>query len=113
MASVTTAANDKTGSNLTSLKKEIAEAVGKIEQHKIDRTNSNEEIAAIKSNLAAKGIHKKALDMAMTYMNMDTDKREGFDLAYDIVREAIGLPVSAQGDLFIKDGKGQGEESNG
>ena len=42
---------------------------------------------------------------------MDPDKREGFDIAYDIVREAIGLPVTAQGDLFEGgDEKGEAED---
>lgn len=47
--------------------------------------------------------------MAMQYMNMDPDKREGFDLAYTIVREAIGLKM--QPDLFDEpDSEGKGDE---
>jgi len=88
------------GSNIKKLKEDAQRGVQKINQLKDDRTAINEEIAAVKADLQAKGIHKKALDMAMTYMNMDPDKREGFDVSYDIVREAIGLPVKAQGDLF-------------
>ena len=99
------------GSNITKLKEDIYNGVKRINAEKEKRTACNEQIAAIKSDLEAKGVHKKALDMAMTYMNMDPDKREGFDIAYDIVREAIGLPVTAQGDLFEGgDEKGEAED---
>lgn len=91
------------GSNISELKREVRAGVDRITKLKEDRTAVNEAIAAIRSDLVAKGIHKKALDMAMTYMLMDPDKREGFDIAYDIVREAIGLPFNPQGDLFDKD----------
>lgn len=93
------------GGNLTALKAEISEAVSKIESLKADRASVNDDIAAIRSDLAAKGIPKKCLDMAMAYMNMDADKREGFDIAYGIVREAIGLPFDGQGELFDLTGK--------
>ena len=87
------------GSNISKLKKDVKAGVDKIEALKMDRTGINEAIGAIKADLEAKGIPKKALDMAMTYLNMDPDKREGFDIAYDIVREAIDLPVEHP-DLF-------------
>tara|TARA_R110000744_G_scaffold326330_5_gene432118 strand:- start:275 stop:592 length:318 start_codon:yes stop_codon:yes gene_type:complete len=92
---------DKTqgGANITALKADISAGVKAIEGHIEDRTSANQAIAAVKADLEAKGVHKKALNMAMQYMNMDPDKREGFDIAYDIVREAIGLPVT-QGELF-------------
>ena len=96
------------GSNISNLKKDIKSGVERIEAEKDKRQAANEEIAAIKSDLVAKGIHKKALDMAMTYMNMAADKREGFDIAYSIVREAIGMPVSDQGDFF--EDKSEGEK---
>lgn len=101
MAKDETAGLDQAGSNITALKKDITDGVGKIEKLKEERAGINDAIAAVRSDLQAKGIHKKALDMAMTYMNMDADKREGFDIAYDIVREAIGLPFSAQGELSL------------
>lgn len=104
MAKEETAGLAQAGSNITKLKQDIQAGVKKIEGHIEDRTSANQAIAAVKADLEAKGVHKKALNMAMTYMNMDPDKREGFDIAYDIVREAIGLPVSAQGDMFDKDG---------
>ncbi len=94
-----TAGLNQKGSNITKLEKDVKEGVDKIESLKLDRTSLNEEIGAVKADLEAKGIPKKALDMAMTYLNMDPDKREGFDIAYDIVREAIDLPVEHP-DLF-------------
>ena len=36
---------------------------------------------------------------------MDERDREGFDLAYDIVRAAIGLKYKPQGDLLIPPSK--------
>lgn len=105
MAKEEQAGLDQAGSNISKLKEDISSAVKRITEQKLKRTGCNEEIASIKADLVAKGVHAKALDMAMTYMNMDPDKREGFDIAYDIVREAIGLPVSAQGNLFDGDGK--------
>lgn len=94
--------DDKAGHNLTKLKQDVVEGIEAIERFKGQRTSANEEISAIRETLASKGIPKQALDMAMKYKNMDPDKREGFDTAYDIVREAIGLPFSSQPDLFAQ-----------
>ena len=88
------------GSNLGPLKQEIAETAGKIGKLKQDRQAINDDIKALRENMQAKGIKKEALDMAMKYVGWDVDKREGFDLAYSIVREALSLPFKAQGDLF-------------
>ena len=105
---------DQDGSNLTQLKQDIAEGIARIEQHKAERSSCNEEISAIRETLAAKGIPKKALDMAMKYKDMDPRDRVGFDAAYDIVREAIGLPVvERQGDLFAQTDQGQDEDITG
>lgn len=101
---------DQSGHNLTKLKQDIVEGIQKISQQKQERQACNEEISAIRADLEAKGIPKKALDMAMQYMNMDPDKREGFDVAYDIVREAVGLPYDAQGDLFAQTDQAQDED---
>lgn len=84
--------------NIGPLKKSIEKGVKKIDDLKKKRTGINDAIAEVRSSLAAEGIPKKCLDMAMQYMNMDEDKRLGFDTAYSIVREALGAPVQA--DLF-------------
>lgn len=86
------------GKNLTDLKKEIADAIHDINQAKLDRADINADIQAIREKMAARGIPKKALDMAMQYLAMDEEKRIGFDVAYALVREAGGLPL--QDDLF-------------
>ena len=101
-----TAGLNQAGSNIAKLKKDVKAGVDKIESLKLDRTSINEDIAAVKADLAAKGIPKKALDMALAYMNMDPDKREGFDVAYEIVREAIELPMeTSQMDMDLGDKK--------
>jgi hypothetical protein len=86
------------GHNIVELKKDIANAIAEINQAKAERKNCNDRIAEIRSKLETKGIHKQAFDMALKYLNMDADKREGFDIAYAIVREAGGLPL--QDDLL-------------
>lgn len=88
---------DKTH-NLTELKQLIADSLNKVSNLKLDRADVNDEINSIRATLAAKGIPKKAFDMAAAYIKMDPDDREGFDVAYALVREAGGLPL--QEDLF-------------
>jgi hypothetical protein len=88
---------DKTH-NLTELKKLIADSIRSVTELKKDRADVNAEIGAVRAKLVAQGIPKKAFDMAMAYINMDPDDREGFDVAYALVREAGGLPM--QEDLF-------------
>lgn len=84
--------------NLTELKEFIAESLKRVDRLKLDRADVNDEIASVRAALAARGIPKKAFDMAASYMKMDPDDREGFDVAYALVREAGGLPL--QEDLF-------------
>ncbi len=82
------------GSNLTQLKRDAKEAVDKVQQLKLERTECNQAIAEVRASMEAKGINKAAFDMALRYMAWEPEKREGFDLAYQIVREAISLPVA-------------------
>ena len=88
------------GGNINALKKDAKDAVDKVTSLKNERSAINDKINAVRSDLEAKGIPKKAFDMAMNYMNMDPEKREGFDIEYEIVREAISLPLEGTGDLF-------------
>ncbi len=83
---------------LEELKADISKAVEEIDTLKSDRQGINQEKSAIVEKLEAKGISRHALAMAMKYANWDEDQRRGFDLAYRIVRDAIGLPM--QRDLF-------------
>ena len=93
------------GSNISALKTDIVNGIAKINQHKAARSAANGEITAVREDMKAKGIPKKALTMAMAYMDLDPEAREGFDVAYDICREAVGLPYNAQGDLFVAPAK--------
>lgn len=88
---------DKTH-NLTELKQIIADAIKGVTQLKNERKDIGVEIQSIRSKLVTYGVPKKAFDMALSYINMDPDDREGFDVAYALVREAGGLPM--QEDLF-------------
>lgn len=88
------------GHNLSETMKDIQKAISDIRELKGQRKSINEDVAAIRENLQSKGIHKQAFDMALRYLDMDADKRQNFDLAYSLVREAGGLPL--QGDLFAE-----------
>lgn len=82
------------GHNISGLKDDAKQAIDKINTLKSERQSINEQIGAIRANMESKGIPKPALDMAMRYLGWEPEKREGFDLAYAIVREAGGLPVA-------------------
>lgn len=86
------------GHNVSKLKEEIRKAISSVNELKKDREDTNAEMQAIREKLNALGIPKKAFDMALAYVNLDPDKREGFDIAYALVREVAGLPL--QDDLF-------------
>lgn len=88
----------QSGANLTQLKKDVKKITDGINVQKNKRQEINDQIASYRAKLETMGIHKKAADMAMAYMSWEPEKREGFDIAYAIVREAMGLPVSD--DLF-------------
>jgi len=88
--------------NVKALIKEIRKAAEQVAELKEQRTAINEQIGAIRADVAAKGVPKKAFDQACAYVAMDEDKREGFDAAYQITREALGQPV--QGDMFQQAG---------
>lgn len=80
--------------NLSSAKDLIRNAVPKIIGLKEKRKGINEEIAALRENINAAGVNKKALDYAIRVKEMDPLDRENFDEGYAIARDAIGLPQS-------------------
>jgi hypothetical protein len=86
------------GHNLKKVKEAIKDAISSINDRKAERDDINADIQATRENLKALGISKKAFDMAMAYLDMDPGKREGFDIAYALVREVGGAPM--QDDLF-------------
>ncbi len=86
------------GHNVGELKKKIADAISSVRELKEERSSINGDIAAVRERMNALGIKKAAFDMAMKYLDWDEDKRQNFDLAYALVREAGGVPM--QEDLF-------------
>lgn len=97
--------------NMTALEKLISDSLKSLDQHEANRSEENAGIAAIREVLAAKGISKKALSAARTYMKLDPDDRQGFDIAYALVRKVGGLPM--QDDLFeAAERKAKEEETN-
>lgn len=98
----------QSGANLTQLKKDVKKITDGINAQKKKRQEINDQIASYRAKLETMGIHKKAADMAMAYMSWEPEKREGFDIAYAIVREAMGLPVSD--DLFAAADEREAEE---
>lgn len=88
------------GSNLTEKLKKIQKAISDVRQLKEERAETNADIAAVREAMSALGIPKAAFDMAMRYLEWEPEKRQGFDVAYALVREAGGLPL--QGDLFMQ-----------
>jgi hypothetical protein len=89
------------GGNIRGLHDEIKSSYDKIEQWKKERKAINDQIKAEREKMEARGITKLAFDAAMSYVNLDQEKREGFDTAYLIAREGLGQPVKgAQADLF-------------
>lgn len=84
--------------NLNEIKKAVAAAIEQVRGLKEDAKESNAAKAIVKAKLAAMGIPKAAFDQALKYLDWGDDARTGFDLAYQIVREAGGAPMRP--DLF-------------
>lgn len=66
---------------------------------KDQRKALNDQLAAAKSGLIAKGFNGDAMEAAIKYANTAEEKRENFDLTYLYWRKALGHPV--QDDLFV------------
>lgn len=97
--------------NMTKLEKLIADSLKQLDEFEGNRSEANAEMAAVREVLAAKGVSKKALAAARMYMKLDPDDREGFDIAYALVRKVGGLPM--QEDLFAAaERKAKEEETN-
>lgn len=94
----------KSGGNLTKLLKDVKKAADRVIKLKGERSAINEIINEITSGLVGNGITKRAFNRALQDLGTQNtedggaDKRRADDEAYQIAREALGLPV--QGDLF-------------
>lgn len=84
--------------NVKELEKQIAEAAARISELKKDRAAINQDIAAVIETLEANGINRHAFRFALRYWESNETTREGFDIGYELARQALGVPL--QGDLF-------------
>ena len=55
---------------------------------------------AIRSDLEAKGIQKKAFDKALKDIKLEPEQREAYDESYALCREFLGNPVGYQSEIF-------------
>lgn len=91
--------------NLTELKKRIKDAADKVIAKKAERAEINNDIGAIKADMAANGIPRRAFNRALqdyeASKNVEPDEETNaatVDEAYVIAREALLIPI--QGNLF-------------
>lgn len=90
------------GGNITGLMESIAKTRDNIIQWKKDRAEINAKIKEARESMEAKGITKRAFDLALGYFEAAPEQRDGFDTAYHLAREGMGLPVRGeQLDIFI------------
>ena len=91
------------GGNISNVLEKVAKARDEIIKLKNKRSEINAEIKAKREAMEALGVTKKAFDLALNYFEADPEQREGFDQAYIVAREGMGLPVKgAQLDFFEK-----------
>ena len=78
------------------LKKLIHRSVNQIKVAKGDRKEINADITLAMETMENAGIPKAAARLAMQYAEWDEDSRAGFDVAYQFVRDALGVPFETQ-----------------
>ena len=84
--------------NIDEIRKAIEKAAAKIGDLKKQREAINQEIAAKIEALEALGVNRHAFRFAMKYWESNDATREGFDIGYQLSREALGVAI--QGDMF-------------
>lgn len=77
----------------------IRDAHARLESIQDKRAELNADKAHIMAALIDKGLNKDAFKAARKYELTPEEKREGYDLSYQIARKALGVPV--QDDLFV------------
>lgn len=93
------------GGNIEGLKADLAAWRDEHIKAERERKAINDKLAEIRSKAEAVGITKKAFADALRYYKEDQEKRQGYDNAYILAREAFGLPINgAQLDLFKEEG---------
>ena len=93
------------GGNLTNVLDKLATAKERILQIEKEVKALNDEKKAIREGVEALGIGKRGFDNAFTYSKMSPEQREGYDDSYRLSREAFGMPIKDQLDLFKSDKK--------
>lgn len=89
--------------NVEAIKSELRSLVGQIESAKSGREQINADISAAVERAEQLGVSRHALRLAMRYAKMDEDQRRGFDVAYQLTREAIGLPMQTDIEEWLRD----------
>lgn len=84
--------------NVDEIRKAIEKAAGEIGELKKQREAINADIASKIEKLEALGINRHAFRFAMKYLDSNDATREGFDIGYQLSREALGVAI--QGDMF-------------
>jgi len=78
---------------------ELRDAASEMDSINDQRAELNAAKRAIVERLQAQyGCNRHAMKAAIQYCKLDEDKRENFDLTYQVTRRALGAPV--QHDLF-------------
>lgn len=77
----------------------IRERLNNISEQKTARDGINSQVKADLDFLETKGLNKKAVKFAMTYLGLNEDQRLAFDLTYKIVRTAMGEPLQVEMDI--------------
>lgn len=82
---------------------DFLDLIAKTEQDLLEVDDSRAELnarkAAMMAKLVDKGLNKDAVKAAFKYFRTPEEKRERFDLSYQVVRKALGCPM--QDDLFV------------
>jgi hypothetical protein len=101
------------GANITAVKKKIVELAKRMAKAKAARASANEEMGLIRAEAEEAGVPRKAFIRAVEYYEMDPEKREGYDEGYAISREALGVPIAEQLDMFSEDETDSEDEGGG
>lgn len=85
--------------NIAEITKVVTEAVAEMDRLIEERGSINEQLVACRRRCVEVGVSRQALGDALSYRNLDVESRPGYDVGYELAREAIGLPL--QGELSL------------
>jgi hypothetical protein len=93
------------GGNVKPLLDELKKRAARVVELQDKRDSINSEIAEERAAVKALGISKQAFDFGLKRKAMDEDKRDALDENYELVCDALGVPLR-QGDFFQDNKKG-------